>query len=58
MFGIDSTILAFIVLAGFSAGAVAYAFMFNTIETEKNAGKRLETVKPRLPSGAKTSRIR
>jgi tight adherence protein B len=45
MFGIDSTILAFIVLAGFSAGAVAYAFLFNTIETEKNAGKRLETVK-------------
>ena len=45
MFGIDSTILAFIALAGFSAGAVAYAFLFNTIATEKNAGKRLETVK-------------
>jgi tight adherence protein B len=45
MFGIDGTILAFIVLAGFSAGAVAYAFLFNTIETEKKAGKRLETVK-------------
>jgi tight adherence protein B len=45
MFGIDGTILAFIALAGCSAGAVAYAFLFNTIATEKNAGKRLETVK-------------
>ena len=45
MFGIDSTVLAFIVLAGFSAGAVAYAFLFNTIAEEKNVGKRLETVK-------------
>ena len=45
MFGIDSTVLAFIVLAGFSAGGVAYAFLFNTIANEKNAGKRLETVK-------------
>ena len=45
MFGIDSTVLAFIVLAGFSAGAVAYVFLFNTIAEEKNVGKRLETVK-------------
>ena len=45
MFGIDSTVLAFVVLAGFSAGAVAYAFLFNTIAVEKNVGKRLETVK-------------
>ena len=45
MFGIDTTILAFIALAGFSAGAVAYAFLFNTIADEKKAGRRLETVK-------------
>ena len=45
MFGIDATVLAFIALAGFSAGAVAYAFLFNTIANEKNAGKRLDTIK-------------
>jgi tight adherence protein B len=45
MFGIDTTVLAFIVLAGFSAGAVAYAFLFTQISNEKQAGKRLETIK-------------
>lgn len=45
MFGLDTTLLAFILLAGFSAGAVAYAFLFNTIANEKKAGRRLETVK-------------
>lgn len=45
MFGLDGTILAFIVLAGLSAGAVAYAFLFKSIADEKNAGKRLETIK-------------
>ncbi|MGB3539673.1 MAG: type II secretion system F family protein [Mesorhizobium sp.] len=45
MFGIDSTVLAFVVLAGLSAGAVAYAFLFNRIGNEKNVGKRLETIK-------------
>lgn len=45
MFGIDGTILAFIVLAGFSAGAVAYAFLFTRITNEKQVGKRLETIK-------------
>ncbi|TGQ88051.1 type II secretion system F family protein [Mesorhizobium sp. M8A.F.Ca.ET.208.01.1.1] len=45
MFGIDGTVLAFVVLAGFSAGAVAYAFLFNQISNEKQAGKRLETIK-------------
>ena len=45
MFGIDNSILAFIVLAGGSAGAIAYAFLFNTIADEKNVGKRLEIVK-------------
>jgi tight adherence protein B len=37
--------LAFVVLAGFSAGAVAYAFLFTQISNEKQAGKRLETIK-------------
>ena len=45
MFGIDGTVLAFVVLAGFSAGAVAYAFLFNQISSEKQVGKRLETIK-------------
>ena len=45
MFGLDPTVLAFIALAGCSAGGVAYAFLFNTIAVEKNVGKRLETIK-------------
>ncbi|MEZ2328142.1 type II secretion system F family protein [Mesorhizobium sp. RCC_202] len=45
MFGIDTTVLAFIVLAGFSAGAVAYAFLFARIDNEKQAGKRLQLIK-------------
>src|SRR6476660_1352978 len=45
MFGIDNTVLAFIVLAGFSAGAVAYAFLFTRISNEKQVGKRLEAIK-------------
>lgn len=45
MFGIDGTTLAFVALAACSAGAIAYAFLFNRIESEKNVGKRLETVK-------------
>ena len=45
MFGIDTTTLAFIALAGFSAGAVAYAFLFNRMANEKNADKRLDSIK-------------
>ena len=45
MFGIDITLLAFIALAGCSAGAVAYAFLFNRIASENTSGRRLETVK-------------
>ncbi|MBX3578266.1 MAG: type II secretion system F family protein [Rhizobiaceae bacterium] len=45
MFGVDNTILAFVLLAGLSAGAVAYAFLFNTIANERKADKRLETIK-------------
>jgi len=45
MFGIETSLLAFIALAGISAGAVAYAFMFNRITIEANVDKRLDTVK-------------
>jgi tight adherence protein B len=45
MFGIDTAILTFIALAGFSAGAVAYAFLFNTIAEEKTTERRLDTIK-------------
>src|SRR5262245_4095755 len=38
-------VLAFVALAACSAGAVAYALLFNRLETEKNVEKRLETVK-------------
>ena len=45
MFGMDSTVLVFIALATVSVAAVAYAFLFSSIENERNAGKRLETIK-------------
>jgi tight adherence protein B len=45
MFGLDPTLLMFIVLAAVTAGAVAYALMFTTISNETNAAKRLDTVK-------------
>ena len=38
-------ILAFVLLAGLSAGAIAYVFLFDRIANENKAGKRLETVK-------------
>ncbi len=52
MFGIDTTVLMFIALAGLSAGAVAYVFLFGKIENEKSAGRRLESVK-----NAETDRV-
>lgn len=45
MFGIDTTVLVFIALAGMSAGAIAYVFLFGQIENERSAGRRLESVK-------------
>ena len=45
MFGLDGTVLAFVLLAGLSAGGLAYAFLFSQLENEKKAGRRLETVK-------------
>lgn len=45
MFGFDNTVLLFVLLAGLSAGTVAYAFLVKSMESEKNVGKRLETIK-------------
>jgi tight adherence protein B len=45
MFGIDATLLVFVLLAAIAAGAVAYALMFTTISNETKAAKRLDTVK-------------
>ncbi|MDH4986376.1 type II secretion system F family protein [Aminobacter anthyllidis] len=45
MFGLDAMMLIFIALAGLSAGAVAYAFLFNRIETQANTDRRLATVR-------------
>jgi tight adherence protein B len=45
MFGIDNTTLIFIVLAAASAGAIAYAFLFNRIQNERKAERRLETIR-------------
>jgi tight adherence protein B len=40
-----SPLLIFALLAAVSAGAVAYVFLFERLSNEKNAAKRLETVK-------------
>ena len=37
MFGIDITFLAIIVLSGLSAGAVAYALLFDRVADERKA---------------------
>ena len=52
MFGMDSTVLAFVALATISVGALAYAFLFSSIENERNAGKRLDSIK-----SAETDRV-
>ncbi|TKT74960.1 type II secretion system F family protein [Aquamicrobium sp. LC103] len=45
MFGLDTTTLLFVLLAGLSAGAIAYALLFARIENERKADRRLEIVK-------------
>mgnify|MGYP002620968760 FL=1 len=45
MFGLDTTVLVFIALAAISAAALAYTLLFTSIENERKAGRRLETVK-------------
>ena len=44
MFGIDTNTLIFIALAAMSAGALGYAFLFNTISAEKRTDQRLSNV--------------
>lgn len=45
MFGIDSTTLAFIALAGFSVAALLYALLYGRIESEQRQEKRFNTIK-------------
>ncbi len=45
MFGLDTTVLAFVALAGSSAGAVTYALLFNRLADEKATDRRLDTIK-------------
>lgn len=45
MFGLDITVLMFTGLAAASAAALVYALMFTTIQNEKKADRRLETIK-------------
>jgi tight adherence protein B len=52
MFGIDGTLLAFIALAGLSAGGIAYGFLFNKIAEQQQADRRLDTIKRAETDGA------
>lgn len=45
MFGLDPTVLAIILLAAVSAGAVSYGVLFGRIETEKKTTSRINRVK-------------
>jgi tight adherence protein B len=44
MFGVDPVVIGFVLLAGLSAGGVAYAFLFNTLENEKAKERRFGQV--------------
>ena len=41
----NPALIGLIALAALSVGGIAYAFLFNSIETEKNVGRRLKSVK-------------
>ena len=45
MFGIDTTILAFVGLVALSIGGVGYALMYSKIETENNSKRRMKSIK-------------
>lgn len=45
MFGVDLTVLAIAALAAFSVGGVAFAIWYNSIESERQTGRRLKHVK-------------
>ena len=44
MFGVDLMVLAIAALAAFSVGGIAFAFWYNTIESERQTDRRLKTV--------------
>lgn len=45
MFGLDLTFIGILVLSAISAGALAYAILFNTVREEKHQQRRFENVK-------------
>lgn len=45
MFGFEPTVIAFVLLAGLSAGGIAYAFLFTNLENEKATERRFGQVK-------------
>lgn len=45
MFGLDLTFIGILVLSAISAGALAYAVLFNTVREEKHQQRRFESVK-------------
>ncbi|MCO5063678.1 MAG: type II secretion system F family protein [Rhizobiaceae bacterium] len=45
MFGLDVTFIGILVLSAVSAGALAYAILFNTVREEKHQQRRFESVK-------------
>ncbi len=47
MFGIDITIIAFMVLAALGFGGIIYAFMFDSVANEAKQAKRLNKIKQR-----------
>ncbi|MER2606281.1 MAG: type II secretion system F family protein [Siculibacillus sp.] len=49
MFGLDTTVIALIVLAALSAGGIAWALMFDRVSNENAAIKRLERITDATP---------
>jgi tight adherence protein B len=47
MFGIDTTVIAFMVLAALGFGGIIYALMFNTISNDARQAERLSSIKQR-----------
>ena len=47
MFGIDISVIAFVVLAALGFGGIIFAFMFDSVANEAKQAKRLNTIKAR-----------
>lgn len=47
MFGMDATIIGFIVMATLGAGALGYAFFYDQVTAEQNQAKRLKNIRDR-----------